>query len=304
MAKCLFCERKSLFLRVNDEGYCRDCVPRVAARRKEEAEKRRKEEERRLAAASKAAEEQRLAEERKRIEEEYRKRHDEYGNHIGDYFTTSEVTVAGVTFKNGRRSRQTILRQIYWKDEPYQRVNKNKCIDLVATTYNDEPAVEVWVHHKQNREQIGYIPKEMAPFFHQNLYRLNSCEDFEVYGGGIDSDGERHSFGCRFTAKLMNVVGQGAVDSSLFDAFLYKKKLQSSTDKGDINVKLYKAFCKRYPHAWLIGCSHLPDSQYGLIIHLEDVNFDKLIYVKYDDDSNSALIEFSGNYREPELIKL
>lgn len=294
MAKCLFCERKSIFLRVNSEGFCKECIPRVAARRRDAEEKRRKEEERQ---AARLKEE----EERRRREEEIRKHTDAYGNYIGDYFTLSETKVAGVTHKNGRRSRQTILRQIYWKDEPYQRVNKNKCIELVATTFNDEPAVEVWVHHKQSREQLGYIPKEMASFFHDNLYRLNSCEDFEVYGGGLGDDGERLSFGCSFTAKFMNQAGQGNVDDCLFDAFLLKKQLQSSTDKANINAKLLKAFSKRYPHAWLIGCSPLPDAEYGLVIHVEDV---ELIYVKYDINSQSAIIEFSENYREPEYIKI
>lgn len=294
MAKCLFCERKSIFLRVNCEGFCKECVPRVEARRRDVEENRRKEEELRAARL-------REEEERRIREEEIRKHTDDYGNYIGDYFTTSKVRVAGVTHKNGRRSRQTILRQLFWKDDPYQRVNKNKCIDLVATTFNGEPAVEVWIHHKQSREQLGYIPKDMALFFHQNLYRLNLCENFEVYGGGIGADGERYSFGCSFTADFMNTVGQGKVDSCLFDAFIYKKQLQSSTNKANINTKLFKAFCKRYPHARLIGCSPLPDAEYGLVIYVEDV---ELIYIKYDCDSQSAVIEFSENYREPEFIKI
>lgn len=45
MAKCLFCERKSIFLRVNSDGYCKECVPRVAARQKEIEDRRKKEEE-------------------------------------------------------------------------------------------------------------------------------------------------------------------------------------------------------------------------------------------------------------------
>lgn len=294
MAKCNFCERKSIFLRVNSEGYCKECVPRVEARRREAEEKRRIEEERQI--AQKKAEE-----ERRRRDEELRRLTDEYGNHIGPYFTLCETSVAGVTYKNGRRSRQTILRQIFWKDEPYQRVNKSKCIDLVATTFEGEPAVEVWVHHKQSREQIGYIPKELSAFFHENLYRLDMCEDFEVYGGGVGSDGERHNFGCKFVAKFVNKIGQGDMDSNLYDSFLYKKQLQSSTDNKDINYKLFKAFSKLYPHAWLIGCTPLPDNGVGLVMYVSN---NCPIYVKYDIDTHSAVIEFSDKSRAPEFVKV
>lgn len=280
MAKCLFCERKSIFLRVNAEGYCKDCVPRVAARRRDEEEKKREE-------AERIAENRRLEEERRRIEEERRKRTDEYGHEVGILYTFVPVTVAGVTFKNGRRSRQTILREIYWKDDPYKRIDPNKIVELEATTYNGEPAVEVWVHHKQTREQIGYIPREDAAFFSENMYRYASSYGFEVYGGGTTSDGERLSFGCSFTARFFNKAGQGEIDESLYNAMLYYKQLESSTPPDSGHYAAYQAFRRQYKEANVIGVSPMSGSDDGIIVHL---SADTEIHVNRTDDSYSFAI--------------
>lgn len=104
--------------------------------------------------------------------------------------------VAGVTFKNGRRSRQTILRQIKWRDEPYDKDYID--ITLQLSEFDGEPAVEVWA----NEEQIGYVPKNQAPFFANNWERCDSVFDFEVHGGGTLEDGEKISYGASFIARF------------------------------------------------------------------------------------------------------
>ena len=106
-----------------------------------------------------------------------------------------KCTVVGVTFKNGRRHRQTILRQIRWKDEPYEN---EPDITLRLTEYEGQPAVEVWA----DEEQIGYIPKSQAQYFADNWNRYDSLFDFEVYGGGKTDDGERISYGAAFTTRF------------------------------------------------------------------------------------------------------
>lgn len=103
------------------------------------------------------------------------------------------VKVAGVTFANGRRQRQTILREIYWRDKAYSGPVR---ITLRPVEYEGKKAVEVWA----NEEQIGYIPKSQTDFFIENWNRLVECKDLKVYGGGKRETGEEISFGASFVA--------------------------------------------------------------------------------------------------------
>lgn len=116
------------------------------------------------------------------------------GHRQGSLYEFVDTTVAGVTFSNGRRQRQTILRQIYWKDEPYHRDIE---VNLRVSAFEGQPAVEVWV----NEEQIGYVPKDQAAFYAQNMYRFDSVFDFEVCGGG-SRNGEQVSYGASFTTRF------------------------------------------------------------------------------------------------------
>lgn len=129
---------------------------------------------------------------------------DEYGHEVNEKYTFVPIRVAGVTHKNGRRSRQTILRQIYWKDEPYEKLEDENCIDLVATEYDGEPAVEVWVHSKKAREMIGYVPKKEAAFVAGRIEDLDTVFDFTVSGGGKTPDGEAVPYGAGLTIRLRN----------------------------------------------------------------------------------------------------
>lgn len=123
---------------------------------------------------------------------------------IGAINTFVRIKVAGVTNKNGRRGRQTILRQIRWKDGDYKRLEPEDCIRLKLTEYEGEPAVEVWVHSTQAEEMIGYVPKEELPFVALNMDAFDGAFGLEVYGGGQGEDGTRLSYGATFTARFAN----------------------------------------------------------------------------------------------------
>lgn len=117
------------------------------------------------------------------------------GHKQNERYEYVECKVAGVTFKNGRRGRQTILRQIRWQDEPYDgEVNVN----LRLTEYEGKPAVEVWA----NQEQIGYIPKDQAFFFAQNWNRFIDAVNLVVHGGGTTEDDEKVNYGATFVARF------------------------------------------------------------------------------------------------------
>lgn len=126
---------------------------------------------------------------------------DQFGHEVTSLYTFVPIKVAGVTFKNGRRWRQTILKQIRWKEEPYQNLDG---IQLVASEYNGEPSVEVWAYNKKSREMIGYIPKKEAEYCHSHIDSFVDTFNFEVYGGGSLPDGTKISYGASFVARFQN----------------------------------------------------------------------------------------------------
>lgn len=93
-------------------------------------------------------------------------------------FDFLRTKVAGVTFKNGRRSRQTILRRIYWKEEPYDKGDMELTVE--RGEWEGKPAFGVFV----NGEQIGSIPAEHSQFVADNFSRLDGITNIDVYGGG------------------------------------------------------------------------------------------------------------------------
>lgn len=104
--------------------------------------------------------------ERDRIIEEDRARH--------EYLS---FKIAGVTFKNGRRSRQTILRQINFRDPPYDRDPE---IRLEKCDFEGEPAFSVYT----GDEQVGYIGKQDIPEVLKRWDKYVGVAEFSVYGGG------------------------------------------------------------------------------------------------------------------------
>lgn len=108
-------------------------------------------------------------------------------------FEFLSVKVAGVTFKNGRKSRQTILRKIHFKDEPFNKGTME--LTLQREEWEGKPAFGVYV----NGDQIGNIPAEYVSYVNDNFSRLDGIVNMEVYGGG-----EGRNYGAEITLRFRN----------------------------------------------------------------------------------------------------
>lgn len=202
---------------------------------------------------------------------EYAEGRDEYGHPVIGPYTILHLKVAGVTFKNGRRNRQTILRQIRWKEEPYQKVVHNDCLDFVATEYEGAPAVEVWVRSKKAREQIGYIPKEEAEFFAKNIQFVEHHMDFEVYGGG---DGRSYgaSFSVRFVIPGVECYKDG------------NEELEQEPQKPDPHKRAFELYKQTHSKLGDITFWPMEDEKPSIVIYKNKVGIE---VVKYDETTDS-----------------
>ncbi len=99
-------------------------------------------------------------------------------------------SVAGVTFKNGRKSRQAILRKIKFHDEPFESI---KSFDIEKYDYEGENAYSILV----NSEQIGNIPKSNIAEYEQYCNYPVSVTDLSITGGG-----DNINYGCNITLKF------------------------------------------------------------------------------------------------------
>ena len=108
-------------------------------------------------------------------------------------FEFLSVKVAGVTFKNGRKSRQTILRKIHFKDEPFDKGTME--LTLQREEWEGKPAFGVYV----NGDQIGNIHAEYVSYVNDNFSRLDGIVNIEVYGGG-----EGRNYGAEITLRFRN----------------------------------------------------------------------------------------------------
>ena len=114
---------------------------------------------------------------------------------IPSYTKTREsyqFKVAGVTFKNGNKSRQTILRAIYFGDEPYD----DELVLYHLKKYDFEGETAVAVYAKD--EQIGNVPRVELPFVLEHFDDIIDV-DVDVYGGGTNENGEKLSYGAKAT---------------------------------------------------------------------------------------------------------
>ena len=100
----------------------------------------------------------------------------DYGFHSDDDYDYWKVTVAGVTFKNGRKSRQTILKKIFFRDEPFNKDECHSCT-LRRGEYEGEPSFAVCVHD----DIIGFIPREKVQYFYDNFYRCDGITTIRVF---------------------------------------------------------------------------------------------------------------------------
>lgn len=99
---------------------------------------------------------------------------------LEDEYEFIRTKIAGVTFKDGHKSRQTILRRLYWKDEPF---DKNAAeVVLERGEYEGKPAFAVIL----NGEKAGYVPAEHAQFVEDNFDRCDGVTHIEAYCGKED----------------------------------------------------------------------------------------------------------------------
>lgn len=91
-----------------------------------------------------------------------------------------KTRIAGVTFKDGHKSRQTILRRLYWKDDPFDK-NEAEVI-LERGEYEGKPAFAVML----NGEKAGYVPAEHVQFIEDNFERCDGVTHIEAYCGAND----------------------------------------------------------------------------------------------------------------------
>ncbi|NCC42919.1 MAG: hypothetical protein EOM18_04905 [Clostridia bacterium] len=99
-------------------------------------------------------------------------------------------SVAGVTFNNGRKSRQAILRKIKFHDAPFETI---KSFDIEKYDYEGENAYSILV----NGEQIGNIPKANIAEYEQYCDSPVSVTDLTITGGG-----DNINFGCNIALKF------------------------------------------------------------------------------------------------------
>lgn len=85
------------------------------------------------------------------------------------------IKVAGVTFKNGQRSRQSILRKINFRDPPFDNGVK---IELQPYEWEGARAFGIYA----NGEQIGSIPAEDVDYVEKNSFKFDHIS-IEIYGG-------------------------------------------------------------------------------------------------------------------------
>ena len=105
------------------------------------------------------------------------------------------IKVAGVTFKNGNKSRQSILRALKFRDGEFA---EGVDLELKAYEYEGQPAYGIYA----NGQQIGSVPANMVSYISDNYERIIDFAGIEVYGGGRDKEGNAISYGCEVILKL------------------------------------------------------------------------------------------------------
>lgn len=105
------------------------------------------------------------------------------------------IKLAGVTFKNGNKSRQTILRSLRFRDDDFA---DGVDLELKPYEWEGQPAYGVYA----NGQQIGNVPANMVSYISDNYDRIICFSGIEVYGGGRDEEGRALNYGCEVFLKL------------------------------------------------------------------------------------------------------
>lgn len=91
-----------------------------------------------------------------------------------------EFKVAGVTFKNGRKTRQALIRAIKFKDPPY---DKEVVITLERYDFEGRLAIGVYA----NGEQLGNVPADMTSEVDTAWKGQYTVTYYEVLGSGKEA---------------------------------------------------------------------------------------------------------------------
>ena len=91
-----------------------------------------------------------------------------------------EFKVVGVTFKNGRKTRQALIRAIKWHDAPF-----DKEVNITFEKYDFEGKTAIGVY--ANGEQLGNVPAELVDEFCKKWTGKYLIEKYEVLGSGKDA---------------------------------------------------------------------------------------------------------------------
>lgn len=95
--------------------------------------------------------------------------------------------IAGVTFKDGRESRQTSLRMLKFKDYP---MNGAINFEFEQYDYEGKPAVKIYA----NNRVLGNVPADIVDEFIEKITNANDYDiDYQVLGGGD------LTYGCEMT---------------------------------------------------------------------------------------------------------
>ena len=90
-----------------------------------------------------------------------------------------EFKVAGVTFKNGRKTRQALLRAIKYHDPPFDQK-----VEITFERYEYEGKLAIAVY--ANGEQLGNVPAELVEEFDKKWTGQYLIESYKVLGSGKD----------------------------------------------------------------------------------------------------------------------
>lgn len=89
--------------------------------------------------------------------------------------------IVGVTFKNGRKHRQTILRRIKFRDPPYQH---DPDFYLEKYTFDGEDAFGVFVWGATCDEQVGNISRDDISWLQEHWDEYAYVDEYDIIGGG------------------------------------------------------------------------------------------------------------------------
>lgn len=103
-------------------------------------------------------------------------------NTISASENTLSFKVAGVTYKTGLKSRQVMLKNMYFRNTP----PFDEEIEITFERYDYEGELAIGVY--ANGLQIGNVPAKLVQKF-DSYWMADYIADFEVYGGGDKSWG-------------------------------------------------------------------------------------------------------------------